>query len=225
MRSFVAHRARRATLGPGARLLVLRILLFLVFLALVALDVRSAPAPTVPTKRLVSVRDSPGYQPLADPDSAAERLGRRTDAPLVRKRFTGGAASLEALARGVLGAFHAQRADSLLALAVREDEFRDILWREFPQSRPATGLRWDDAWPVLHGRLNGGSVASVREYGGHVYTLLRVERAAVVPYRNFKLHNGITIVARDDEGRERRFTAIRSVAERAGRFKIYSMAD
>lgn len=191
-----------------------------------AADGAAATAPVrVPGKRVASVKDSPGYQPLADPDSAAERIGRRTDAPLVRKRFTGGAKSLEALATAVLGAFHASSVDSMLALSVRDDEFRDILWREFPQSRPATGLRWDDAWPVLRGRLNGGSVAAVREYGDHVYTLVRVETGTVVPYRNFKLHNGITIVARDDEGREHRITAIRSVAERLGRYKLYSMQD
>jgi hypothetical protein len=46
-----------------------------------------------------------------------------------------------------------------------------------------------------------------------------------MPYRNFKLHNGVTIVARDDTGREVRFTGIRSVAERRGRFKIHSMFD
>ena len=214
--------ARRAALGPDARILLLRILLFLAFLALVAVDARSSPAPT---KRLASVRDSPGYVPLVDADSAAERIGRRPDAPLVRKRFTGGAKGLEALAAAVLGAFHAERVDSMLSLAIRDDEFRDILWREFPQSRPATGLRWDDAWPVLFGRMNGGSVAAVREHGGHVYTLLRVERREVVRYRNFKLHNGVTIVARDDEGRILRFDGIRSVVERAGRFKIYSMRD
>ena len=199
--------------------------LFLLALAFFGLVLAQAASPAPAPARLVSVRDSPGYRPLVDPDSAAERLGRRTDAPLVRKRFTGGARSLEALGAAVLGAFHASSPDSLLALCVREDEFRDVLWREFPQSRPATGLRWDDAWPVLYGRLNGGSVASAREYGGHVYTLLRVERAAVVPYRNFRLHNGITLVAKDDEGKVLRFTAIRSVVERAGRFKIYSMSD
>ena len=184
-----------------------------------------ASAAAAPASAPVSVKDSPGYRPPSDPDSAAERLGRRADAPYVRTPFTGGARSLKALGEAVLGAFHAERADSLLRLGVTPEEFRDILWPEFPQSRTATGLRWDDAWPVLYGRLNGGSVASVREFGGHHYTLLRVEAAAVVPYKNFKLHNGITIVARDDEGREVRFTAVRSVAERRGRFKIYSMFD
>ena len=185
----------------------------------------AAAQPARPASPTPSVKDSPGYVAPSDPDSAAERLGRRADAPYVRMPFTGGAKSLKALGEAVLGAFHAESADSMLRLGVTADEFRDILWPEFPQSRPATGLHWDDAWPVLYGRLNGGSIASIREFGGHHYTLLRVETAAVVPYKNFKLHNGITIVARDDEGREVRYTTLRSVAERRGRFKIYSMFD
>ena len=173
-----------------------------------------------------SVRNTPGYVPLADPDSAAERLGRRPNATFVSMPFTGGAKSLEALGRAVCGALHGDTPDSLLRLCVSEEEFRDILWPEFPQSRPATGLHWDDAWPVLWGRLNGGSVSAVRERGSRVYTLLRVEQTgATTEYRNFKLHPGFVIVARDDEGREQRFDWIRSVAERKGRFKIYSMRD
>ena len=179
-----------------------------------------------PAAHLVSVKDSPGYVPPADPDSKAEKLGRRPDAPLVSMPFTGGARSLDALARAVCGAFHAESVDSMLALCVDSREFREILWPEFPQSRPATGLRWDDAWQILWGRLNGGSVASVRENGGHFYALVRVERtAATVQYKNFKLHNGITLVLKDDEGQLKRLSWIRSVAERKGRFKIYSMTD
>jgi hypothetical protein len=199
--------------------------LLLAALLLCAALVPRATAAAQPASPAPSVKDSPGYRPPSDPDSAAERLGRRTDAPYVRMPFTGGSKSLKALGEAVLGAFHAESADSMLRLTVTADEFRDILWPEFPQSRPATGLRWDDAWPVLHGRLNGGSIASIREFGGHHYTLLRVETTAVVPYKNFKLHNGITIVARDDEGREVRYAAVRSVAERRGRFKLYSMFD
>lgn len=172
-----------------------------------------------------SVKDSPGYAPPSDPDSSAERLGRRMDAPAVSMPFTGGARSVKALAEAILGALHTERADSMLKLSVTQDEFRVILWPEFPQSRPATGLLWEDAWPVLYGRLNGGSLAAVREYGGHVYTLSRVETTSITPYRNFKLHNGVTLVAKDDTGREVRFTGVRAIAERRGRFKIYSMSD
>jgi len=184
------------------------------------------PASTPAPPHLVSVKDSPGYVPAVDPDSMAEKLGRRPDAALVDVPFTGGARSMDALARAIAGAFHAESVDSMLALCVNSKEFREILWPEFPQSRPATGVRWDDAWEILWGRLNGGSVAAVRENGGHVYTLVRVERtAATVNYKNFKLHNGITLVLKDDEGQVKRLSWIRSVAERKGRFKIYSMSD
>ena len=182
----------------------------------------SAAAP----ERLVSIKDSPGYQPLVDPDSLAEPLGRRPSAPYVSMPFTGGARSLEGLGRAVCGALHRETPDSLLSLCLKPEEFRVILWPEFPQSRPATGLVWTDAWQVLAGRLNGGSTAFTRDFGGHVYTFMAIERtASTVIYRNFKLHNGITMVAKDDEGKTHRFPFIRSIAERKGRFKIYSMAD
>ena len=181
------------------------------------------PAPA--TKHPVSVRDMPGYIPVNDPDSLAEKLGRRANAPYVSMPFTGGERSLEALGRAVCGALHRESPDSMFKLCVNADEFRVILWPEFPHSRPATGLVWSDGWPVLQGRLNGGSIAFTRDFGGHVYKLLKIESAATMTYKNFKLHNGIVIVAKDDEGKTHRFPFIRSIAERKGRFKIYSMAD
>ena len=42
--------------------------------------------------------------------------------------------------RAVCGALHGNSPDSLMRLIVNEEEFRIILWPEFPQSRPATGL-------------------------------------------------------------------------------------
>lgn len=183
-------------------------------------------APHTPaSKPLVSVKDSPGYIPLRDPDSLADKLGRRPSAPYVSMPFMGGERSLEALGRAVCGALHRESPDSMFKLCLNADEFRIILWPEFPQSRPVTGLVWSDGWQVLQGRLNGGSIAFARDFGGHVYTLVKVESSATKNYKNFKLHNGIVIVAKDDEGKTHRFPFIRSIAERKGRFKIYSMAD
>lgn len=185
-----------------------------------------ASTPAAAPKRLVSIKDSPGYQPLVDPDSLAEKLGRRPSAPYLAMPFTGGARSLDGLGRAICGALHRDTPDSLLSLCLQSEEFRLILWPEFPHSRPATGLVWTDAWQVLAGRLNGGSTAFARDFGGHVYTFVAIERTAqTVVYKNFKLHNGITLVAKDDEGKTHRFPFIRSIAERKGRFKIYSMTD
>lgn len=185
----------------------------------------AAPPPAQAPAHRPSVHDSPGYVPLADPDSAADRLGRRPDAPLVDMPLSGGAKSLDALGRAICGAYHASNVDSMLKLCVTQDEFRVILWPEFPQSRPATGVRWDDAWMILFGRLNGGSVSSVREMGGHLYKLLSVSGGTTVQYRNFKLHNDVRFVVQDDEGQVRTVDWIRSIAERKGRFKVYSMKD
>ena len=202
------------------------IMALLASLAVPALAGPPAKPSVKPAVKPASVKDSPGYVPLVDPDSLAERLGRRPNARLVSLPFTGGATSLDGLGAAVCRALHAAKAESLLALCVTEQEFDVILWPEFPQSRPATGIRAEDAWAVLYGRLNGGSVAASRDLSGHVYTFLKIERTADTKvYRNFKLHNGITIVAKDDTGAIQRFTFIRSIAERKGRFKLYSMRD
>ena len=183
------------------------------------------PAPPPPSGRLPSIRDSPGYVPLHDPDSLDEALGRRRNAPAVQMEFHGGARSLEELGRSVCRALHTGVPDSMLARCVKSDEFRVILWPEFPQSRPATGLRWDDAWMILWARLNGGSVSSVREFEDHDWEFTKLEYAKRVPYRNFRLYNGIRITAKSDEGQVETFTFVRSIAERKGRFKVYSMRD
>jgi hypothetical protein len=44
-------------------------------------------------------------------------------------------------------------------------------------------------------------------------------------YRNFKLHSGLTLVAKDDQGGVQRWRWLRAVAERKGSFKIYSTDD
>jgi hypothetical protein len=185
-----------------------------------------APLDSAAPSRPHSVRDSPGWYPNVDPESMSVAFGRRTNAPLVSRRFQGGARSLDDLGRRVCRALHHENSDSLLQLCVTADEFRVILWREFPQSRPATGLTWQDAWSALSMRLVGGCRGAVEDYGGSYYEFLRFEpRDTTAQYKNFKLHNGLILVARNDQGTIERFDWLRSVAERKGVFKIYSVKD
>jgi len=184
-----------------------------------------APTAQPAPGRVSSVRNLPGYRPLVDPESMSVVVGRRLNAPLVRKPFVGGARSLEGLGRAVCRALHHSAGDSLLGLCIRDDEFRDILWREFPQSRPATGLVWEDAWKILYARLHAGCAHAVRDYGGHAYEFLRIECDSTAAYRNFRLRSGLTLVARSEEGDTLRMRWLRSVAERRGAFKIYSTDD
>ena len=173
-----------------------------------------------------SLRDSPGWVPLVDPESTSVLLGRRPNAPRVQTPFRGGARSLDELGRAVCRQLHRRAADSLLALCVSQEEFRDILWLEFPQSRPATGLTWEDGWRALGNRLLAGTHDATGTHGGRHYEFLRFERAdTTARYKNFRLHHGLILVARNDEGQIEKMRWIRSIAERNGRFKIYSTTD
>jgi len=187
-----------------------------------------APAGAEPVHRSV-LAGRPGYVPLVDPESMAVVLGRRTNAPLVQQRFRGGARSLNDLGRRVTRYLELDQRDSLLALCVGEDDFRDILWREFPQSRPVTGLQWQDGWTILHARLRSGCLEAAGNFGGQPYEFVRFERLArpdsLFKYRNFTLHNGLIMVVRSPAGQIERWNWLRSVAERRGAFKIYSTTD
>src|SRR5690242_3303186 len=87
--------------------------------ALLVLVLASARAST-PTaspppggERHGSVTLEPGYVPPNDPESSSVRIGRRVNAPLVSRPFTGGARSLEELGRKVCHALDYESADSL----------------------------------------------------------------------------------------------------------------
>ena len=194
--------------------------------AAVTPDERGAARPATPAAATPSTRQSPGWYPAVDPESASVRIGRRLGAPRVSAPFSGGARTLDDLGRAVCRLLAHGDRDSLRALCVTDREFRDILWREFPQSRPATGLQWEDGWRVLDMRLLSGTNDAVGEFGGHYWQFLRFERTdTVAVYKNFRLHNGLVLVVRDERGGTERWGWLRSVAERNGRFKIYSVRD
>jgi hypothetical protein len=166
-----------------------------------------------------------GWYPPADPESASVRLGRRT-AAAVDLPLCGGTLSLEALGRAVLAAVAAGDAGAMLGWCVTRQEFEVILWPEFPESRPATGLLAVDGWRVLANRLTSGSHGAVSDHGGQPWTFVRLEATAGVrAYRNFRLHRGLVLVAKDAAGEERRLDFLRTAVERGGRFKIYSLRD
>ncbi len=193
----------------------------------------ASTAPTPPPSRRGALAErhgcvtlESGYYPPNDPESSSVRIGRRVNAPLVSMPFTGGARSLNELGRMACHALDYAYADSLFSLAVRENEFRDILWPEFPQSRPATGITWQDGWLFLYGQLHQGCGQAIRDHGGQGYQFVRFDRdGATTHYKNFNLYNGLILVARDDAGTIQRFRWMRAAVERKGRFKIYSVKD
>jgi len=182
---------------------------------------RSAPAPN----HVVSIKDSPGYVPLVDPESTADVIGYRTSAPLVSVPLSGGGRTFDALGAAILRALHVNSVDSLRELCVTDYEFRRVLWRDFPQSRPAVGLQWQDAWVILDGRLHAGCSHEIRDYGGHYYEFVGVKADSVLHSRNFTLYGGITLTAKGDDQQTYHMRWLKGVVERKGHFKIYSTED
>lgn len=193
-------------------------------LGAVLASIPGAPSPAS-AERGASIRDSPGYVPLVDPESSSVVIGRRLNAPAVSATFRGGRSSLDQLGRAVCRAIAIGNADSLRALCVTESELRDVMWREFPQSRPVTGLTAEDAWRVLDIRLLGGCSGAVQDHGDRHYEFVRFESDSSMRYRNFTLYSRLTMVVKNDRGEFERWGWLRAVAERRGRFKIYSTRD
>jgi len=160
-----------------------------------------------------------------DPESTSVLLGRRPNAPIVSAKFKGGGRSLDDLGRRVLAGINHDSRDSLWNLCVSREEFRDILWNEFPQSRPVTGLTWEDGWKTVWMRVVNGCSGAVRDYNGPLWTLVSVEADSVMQYKNFKMYSRMRLVARNDEDKVETMYWLRAVVERKGSFKIFSTDD
>lgn len=173
-----------------------------------------------------ALKNAPGYYPPADPESMSVVVGRRVDAPLVSMKFAGGAKSMDELGRMICHALHHSSRDSLQALCVTREEFSVILWPEFPQSRPITGITADQAWMNLNAQHQGALARGLGDWAGQDLTFVRwARRDTVGVYNNFRLHRGLALVAKDEDGREVEVDLVRMAAERKGRFKLYSLKD
>jgi hypothetical protein len=76
------------------------------------------------------------------------------------------------------------------------------------------------------GRLQGGTGQAIRDHGRRPFEFVRIEAVrSPVAYKNFRLHDGVVIVVRDEAGQTQEWRWLRSIAERKGVFKIYSLED
>ena len=171
------------------------------------------------------LEQSPGYVPPADPESMSVVTGRR-DAPLVAGEFAGGAPSAEALAQLVLDSFQNTNEMQLHEVRVTQSEFTRLLWREFPQSRPITNIQAGDAWSMISTSSLAGAGKAYGLYGGRKLDVVGIEKGNIMEYRNFNLWRDVVVRARDTEtGEELRLDFMPAIAERHGRYKVFSYKD
>ena len=172
------------------------------------------------------LESSPGYYPPDDPESMSVVTGRR-DAPPVDLELTGGASSIEDLARMLLAGIGASQEMALHALRLSHNEFTTICWPEFPESRPVTHITAEDAWEMSITQSLKGASQAVASYGGRQLELVRVESAPAFGFQNFTLYRNVTIVAKDIVGGGAlvRLHFASSIVERHGRFKALIFKD
>jgi hypothetical protein len=206
---------------------VVTALLVVAVTMLMAAGAVPAQAPAGPSAKVnPALKNAPGYYPPADPESMSVVYGRRLNAPEVSQKFAGGTRSMDELGIRVARALHRADRDSLQDLCVTREEFSVILWPEFPESRPITGLKADDGWFLLDARHQGGISRALATWGGQHLRFVRWERAdTIMVFKNYRLHRGLTLVALDESGAETRLDFVRTVAERKGRYKLYSLKD
>lgn len=172
------------------------------------------------------VERSPGYVPPDDPESTAVVTGRRAVGSTDR-RLTGGFASATALAEALVDCVHRSDFQRLRDLMITYEEFRDILWPEFPQSRPATNVRAEDAWEFHFRSSITGARRMVDDWGGRDVHLTGLSfDQGRVSYTNFKLALGVRLHAVDvATGEAIVIKYADGFVERDGVWKVYIYRD
>ena len=171
------------------------------------------------------VTKSPGYVPANDPEADAVRTGRR-QAAKIDIPFTGSKSSPELLAEGILDALQARDIQGLLALGITSKEFADIMYPEFPESRPICNSDASTAFFFLDRTNHSGCNLGLSNWGGQDLQLQGIRyTVGRAPYTNFTLYRGVSIYVIRPNGEEGVIKFARTFAERNGTWKVYSYKD
>jgi hypothetical protein len=163
--------------------------------------------------------------PKEDPELYTIEQGRR-DVDPIDTPFEGGASSATELALMILDALEYKDTETLGRLRVTYPEFRDILWPEFPESRPATGISADDAWILMRTDIASGALYGINHYGGMPleFEALSFE-TGLIRFTNFNLYKGVRIHVRRPDGGPEILRFVNTIVERDGKWKVYGYRD
>jgi len=168
-----------------------------------------------------SLENTAGYALPYDPEWRSVVRGRREVGP-TNLQFHRGLVSLEALATSYLEGLGSQDVDMLFDLGVTPQEFKGILWPEFPQSRPFLRIPADEAWLFQLTHMNDDLASLYGRLGGVDRELVSVKVGSAMEFTNFRLLNDVTITAHEVDTGKIVTLHLDAVAERNGRYKVYT---
>lgn len=131
--------------------------------------------------------------------------------------------SAESLAAAVLDALAANDRARLGALALNEQEFRELVWPDLPAARPERNLPFSYVWGDLHQKSDVALASTLAAHGAKRYTLAGVRFSGeTTNYEHYRVHRDATLRVRDASGTERELRVCGSMLESAGAWKVFS---
>lgn len=185
------------------------------------------PASSVQAGRPMTLAEAyPSYKAGADdPELDSVKRGRRLVSRHDRGLDLGGSPSMEDLVQMVATGIDLADGEMLARSAITAHDFSDILWPEFPQSRPAANGSVSSAWFLIRSELVSTWNRAAGEYRGRGLKVVDVKVGPVDEYINFRIHNDMQVTVVDAGGNALPLPLVESVVECRGRFKLYSTRD
>ncbi len=129
----------------------------------------------------------------------------------------------EAAAREALARLQAEDREGLLALAMGETEFRNVVYPRLPASRPERNTSAGFIWGQHEMRHLDDFDRTFRRFRGQQWELVELDfTGETTDYGEFRVHRGSRLTVRSPDGTERTVRLFGSMLERDGEFRIYS---
>ncbi len=137
--------------------------------------------------------------------------------------LTGTHASPLAAASAVLALIEAGDAPGLLALALSEAEFREIVYPALPASRPERNTSATFVWDGLYRKSRNSLAFTLDRHAGEAFEVSSVDfLGETTDYGGFLVHRETALTVRRGGGEPEVVRLFGSMIEQDGRFKIFS---
>ena len=135
----------------------------------------------------------------------------------------GSAKTPEATARLALERIAAGDREGLLALALTEAEFREVVYPELPASRPERNTSADYLWRGLRQKSRNALAFTLDRHAGAPLELLAVDfLGETTDYGAYRVHRKTALTVRAPDGGKTVVRVFGSMIERGGEYKIFS---
>lgn len=159
----------------------------------------------------------------AEGESSPERPAESAVPGAASAPLAGSRATPEGVARLALERLAAGDREALLAIALSETEFREVVYPELPASRPERNTSADFVWSSLHQKSRNSLAFTLDRYAGQRLELVAVDfLGETTDYGSYRVHRKTALTVQRPDGTKTVVRLFGSMIERGGRYKIFS---